>query len=250
MIDTSFDKARNLIVTNTGHSADGRRLATLLNRNNDYVVCDLSLVDELNANGNIMYYLSPFSILVFKLIERMELCNKTKKPLLVYSFPEIPDSQTAAPPAFHLFEFLYLCSFLHPFGFVNINVTDAEKTSSTTVSRFFPSVDYIPDQMFMVDLQEAVEKTYESFYNDRFISILNLFNSVGFYLSIGSGVPKEYVKLSAGSSSIPILPHEFIKVLYERFAGADEGTILDEMKSMVFVRAHSPAEAFAKNSRG
>ena len=244
-------KNRNIIVTNNGHFAEGRKLVSLLNRNNEYVVCDVSMNDEINRNQNIWQYISPFNLMLFDLLEKVELCNKIKKPLLIYSFPERPTLATeCVQPSFRFFEYCYLCSFIHPFGFVNIEVIPDDNTPSSSLSNDFPTVRFNPGKKFLVDLMDEIEKAYCSSYDDKFISMLNVFNSYGFYMSM-KNTPDEIVKVSSGTASLPILPHEYIKILYEKFNALEENgenmdSIIDKLERIAFVRAYTPVSALLK----
>lgn len=246
-----MSKPHNIIVTNNGHTAEGKKLVSLLNRNNEYIVCDVSMNEEINKNQNIWQYISPFNLMLFDLLEKVELCNKIKKPLLIYSFPERPSFvMEYMHPAFRFFEYCYLCSFIHPFGFVNVEVIPDNSTPLSQLSMDFPTVQFNPGKKFLVDLLDDVEKAYQESYDDKFISMLNVFNSYGFYMSMKND-PDEIVKVSSGTASLPILPHEYIKILYEKFkameeAGEEIGSIIDKLEKVAFVRAYTPVSALLK----
>ena len=80
--------------------------------------------------------------------------------------------------------------------------------------------------------------------------MLNVFNSYGFYMSM-KNTPDEIVKVSSGTASLPILPHEYIKILYEKFNALEENgeninDIIDKLERIAFVRAYTPVSALLK----
>ena len=65
--------------------------------------------------------------------------------------------------------------------------------------------------------------------------------------------PDEIVKVSSGTASLPILPHEYIKILYEKFktledAGESMDNIIDKLERIAFVRAYTPVSALLKKT--
>ena len=238
-------KLRNVIIDNTeNHLAEGYKLVNLLNRNGEYVVCDLTLNDEINDSDKMAVFnlVSPFNLMFMNLQTKIEFSLKTRKPLLVYGLPNSVNA-TRIDDYFSLrvFEYTYLCSLLFPMGFVRIEVVS--EGSGKSVESCFPTIRYNPSSMFLVDLMEQIDKKYMEECSGNIATLIGVLHNHGFYLSMTSN-PKSVVKMSGYGPSTEILPYEyFSKVFGMMDENADNVPIEQMLKETAFVRAHSPLDA-------
>ena len=239
------NKLHNVIIDNMGsHLAEGYKLVNLLNRNGEYVVCDLTLNEEINDSSNMAIFslVSPFNLMFMNLQTKIEFAMKTKKPIIVYGLPRNA-SATRVDDYFSLrvFEYTYLCSLLFPMGFVRIEVVS--EAGSEEDDSCFPTIRYNPTSMFLVDLMDRIEKKYNEECKGNIATMIGILHNQGFYLSMTKN-PKTVVKLSGYGPSTEILPYEYFSKVFGMLEENADNVPVDQMlKETAFVRAHSPLDA-------
>ena len=240
------EKLHNLIIDNSNnHLIEGFKLVNLLNRNNEYVVCDLSLNDDINdpAKMAVFNLISPFNLMFMRIMEKIDFALKVRKPLIVYGMPNKPDiTNEDRMFSLRVLEYSYLCSLLFPMGFVRINVIKEENANPQSF-QMFPTVDYDPEKKFLVDLMEGITKEYDANCRENVFTMMNIFHGQGYYLSMTSN-PSKVVKLTGCGSSAQIMPYEYFSNVFSMIENSDGSENIENIiRNVAFVRSHSPMDA-------